>query len=215
MNRRDFLKSLAALGAAFTIPLEALAVVSDTVIDDVWQEAIDAPMTFYVNEWRTLSTDSEPYAPSTRGEMLMIEPVNSREELLSLARDEESVASLIERNMSYDADADPKGDWEDWLERADDDTAEYLIEQANNWVTGDPDSNDWEQANISGYSNTGGALSFFRHDFEYNEMFDISIIDGDCPGSSYFAAELGMDIDEANALAIEQGIPIRFAWMEV
>ena len=58
MNRRDFLKSLAALGAAFTIPLEALAVVSDAVIDDVWQEAIDDPMTFHVNEWRTISADA-------------------------------------------------------------------------------------------------------------------------------------------------------------
>ena len=213
MNRRDFLKSLAALGAAFTIPLEALAVVSDAVIDDVWQEAIDDPMTFYVNEWRTLSTDSEPYAPSTRGEMLMLEEVTSREDLLCLARDEGDVASLIERYMSYDGDADANDDWEDWLESTDDDTVEDLIEQANNWVNGEPDSGDWEQANISGYSNTGSALSFFRHDFEYNDMFDISIIDGDCPGSSYFAAELGMDIEEANALAIEQGIPIRFALM--
>ena len=215
MNRREFLKSLAALGAVFTIPLEALAIVPDTVIDGVWKEAIDDPMTFYVNEWLTLSTDSGPYAPSTRGEMLMIEPINSREELLCLARDEGRVASLIEAGMVDDEEADPKGDWESWLESTDDDTVEYLIEQANSWVTGEPDSGEWERANICGYSNTGGALSFFRHDFEYNEMFDISVIEGDCPGSTYFAAELGMNIDEANALAIEQGIPIRFALMEI
>ena len=215
MNRRDFLKSLAALGAAFTIPLEALAVVSDTIIDDVWREALDTPLIFYVNSSRTLSADSEPYAPSTRGEMLMIEPVNSRNDLISLAQDEWDVSNMIEENMADCEEADPEEDWEDWLAQADDDNVEYLIEQANKWVNGEPDSGDWERSDISGYSNTGSALRFFRDDFEYNEMFDISIIEGDCPGSSYFAAELGMDLDEANAIAIEQGLPIRFARMGV
>ena len=213
MNRRDFLKSLAALGAAFTIPLEALAVVSDAVIDDVWQEATDSPMTFYVSEGGTLSADSEPYAPSTRGEMLMIDPVTDRDELIALARDEWDVSYGIEEYMTENEDADPNADWEGWIDQADDDTVEYLIDQANEWVQGTPGEGDWERANISGYSNTGSALRFFRDDFEHNEMFDISIIEGDCPGSSYYAAELGMDLDEANALAIDQGIPIRFALM--
>jgi hypothetical protein len=214
MNRRDFLKSLAALGVAFTIPLEALAVVSDAVIDDVWQEAIGTPMTFYVNESRTLSADSEPYVPSSRGEMLSIDPVADRDDLIALAQDEWDVCNIIEESMNDDEDANPDADWEGWLAQADDDTVEYLIDQANKWVNGEPGEQDWERADLAGYSNTGSALRFFRDDFEYNEMFDISIIEGDCPGSSYFAAELGMDIEEANALAIEEGIPIRFAWME-
>ena len=41
---------------------------------------------------------------------------------------------------------------------------------------------------------------------------NIVVIEGDCPGSSYFAAELRMDLDEANVLAEEFDIPIRFAW---
>ena len=113
--------------------------------------------------------------------------------------------------MGDDEETDPDGDWEYWVARADDDTIEYLIDQANKWVNGVPDSDDWERATLSGYSSTGSALRFFRDDFEYNELFDIAVIEGDCPGSSYFAAELRMDIEEANALAIENDIPIRFA----
>jgi hypothetical protein len=214
MNRREFLKSIAALGAAFTVPFEALAVASDAAIDDLWQEALGSPTTFYVNDWRMLSADAEPYSPSTRGEMLMIEPVASRLELIALARDEGDVSDAIEEVMA-DEKADPGADWEDWVAHADDDTLEYLIDKANQWVNGELDSDDWERANISGYSSTGSALRFFRDDFEYNELFDIAIVEGDCPGSSYFAAELRMDIAEANVLALEQGIPIRFASMEV
>ena len=211
MNRRDFLKSLSVLGAAFTIPFEALAVVSDTVIDGVWLEAINDPMTFYVNEWRTLSADAEPYAPSTRGTMLMIDPVASRDELISLARDEWDISNMVEEYMADYGEVDLNDEWDDWLAGADNDTVDYLIDQANQWVNGVPDSGDCERGDISGYSGRGQALRFFRNDFEYCDDFDIVIVEGDCPGSSYFAAELRMDLDEANAYAVEYGIPIRFA----
>jgi hypothetical protein len=54
-------------------------------------------------------------------------------------------------------------------------------------------------------------LRFFRDDFEYGDDFDIVVVEGDCPGSSYFAAELRMSIEDANDLAEGMGLPIRFA----
>ena len=213
MDRRDFLKSLATLGAALAIPFDALAAAPESVIETAWQTALDSPTTFYVNEYGTLSTAAEPYYPSTRAEMLQLDPVVDYDDLIGLARDECGVACLIEDAIVDDQDdaADSDSDWEEWIARADEETVEYLIAQANDWINAEPDSGDWETANLRGYSDQGGALYFFRDVFEENDLFDIVIVEGDCPGSSYFAAELRMDIDEANAIAVEQGIPIRFA----
>lgn len=44
------------------------------------------------------------------------------------------------------------------------------------------------------------------------DALNIVVIDGCCPGSTYYAAELRMDLDEANRLATEQGWPVRFVW---
>ncbi len=74
-----------------------------------------------------------------------------------------------------------------------------------------PGESDYERADIGGYSGRGQALCFFRDEFEDNDLFDIVIVEGDCPGSSYFAAELRMNIEQANALAAECAVPIRFA----
>ncbi len=211
MNRREFLQSLSALGISLAIPLETLAKASESVIDTVWQAALDSPATFYVLEYGALTTEAVEYYPTTRAELLGFEPINTREELLYLARDEWAVSNMIEEHMGDSGEADPNDDWDDWLAGADNDTVDYLIDQANDWITGFPNESDYERADISGYSGRGQALRFFRDDFEYCDDFDIVIVEGDCPGSSYFAAELRMDIDEANAYALEYGIPIRFA----
>ena len=117
MNRRDFLKSLAAIGAAFTIPFEALATVPEAIIDDVWKEALDTPMTLYVRSQGSIS-----------------------------------VRPGCEPLHLYDED--------DEDEYSDKDTGQQQ------------------------------ALEFFRDDFEHNELFGISIVEGCCPWREYYAAEL-------------------------
>jgi hypothetical protein len=60
----------------------------------------------------------------------------------------------------------------------------------------------------------GRAMTFFYH-WEETTEFDIRLVDGDCPGSSYFGAELCSSIEEANQIAIDLDLPIRFAWQGV
>ncbi|WP_153146451.1 hypothetical protein [Dechloromonas sp. H13] len=60
----------------------------------------------------------------------------------------------------------------------------------------------------------GRAMTFFYH-WEETAEFDIRLVDGDCPGSSYFGAELCSSIEEANQTAIDLDLPIRFAWQGV
>jgi len=57
----------------------------------------------------------------------------------------------------------------------------------------------------------GAALEFFRDmDADDLETLGVDVVEGEHPGSSYYAAELRGDIDEANRAAAAAGIPMRF-----
>ena len=57
----------------------------------------------------------------------------------------------------------------------------------------------------------GAALEFFR-DMAADDLetLGIDVVEGEHPGSTYYAAELRGDIDEANRAAEAAGIPVRF-----
>ena len=57
----------------------------------------------------------------------------------------------------------------------------------------------------------GAALEFFR-DMAGDDLetLGVEVIEGEHPGSTYYAAELRGDIDEANRAAEAAGIPVRF-----
>lgn len=54
-------------------------------------------------------------------------------------------------------------------------------------------------------------MAFFRDQRETADMFQIAIVEGCHPGSTFYAAELRMGIAAANQLAAAKRIPIRFA----
>lgn len=57
----------------------------------------------------------------------------------------------------------------------------------------------------------GAAMSYFKGmDAGDLDLLGVEIVEGDSPGSTYMAAELNGDIEVANALAVENGIPVRF-----
>ena len=51
---------------------------------------------------------------------------------------------------------------------------------------------------------------FSAMDYADLRTLGVKVIEGECPGSSYFEAELRIPIDEANARAEAAGIPVRF-----
>ena len=216
MNRREFLQSIAAFATTVAIPLDVIASAPEEVIDQMWAAVTNDPISFYVNEYGTLSSDAVETYPATRKELLDYEEVGSREELLLAAQEHGSIADVLECEHSdpdwFDDDEPVPGDWEAWLATADDETVSRLIDRVNAWINDTPDEHDYEVANHTGYSGRGHALRYFRDDFAYCDDLNIVVVEGDCPGSSYFAAELRMDVDEANELAKELDIPIRFAW---
>ena len=218
MNRREFLQSIAAFATTVAIQFDVLATAPESVIDQVWRAVSDDPIIFYVSEYGALSSDAVETYPATRKELLDLVEIGDEYELRELAEDYSSCAWCIESAMEDDEVLDDDGepvvfnDWHDYLDQADAATIDRLIKDANDWINDTPDEHDYEVANLSGYSGRGYALRYFRDEFEYYEAFNIVVIEGECPGSSYFAAELRMDVDEANVLAKDLDIPIRFAW---
>ena len=227
MKRREFLKSLVAIGWSTTLPGVSLADAPEAVIDQVWSEAITNPMVFYVKPWGTISFGNDDDYPRSRRSLFDLAPVANREDLFSL-NDEISTFEWflenewLERSEVEDEEGDDGedcglraasfADWQSWLEAAPDEVIEEVVDHANAWQEEFPDETDWEIANLRGYTGQGSALTYFRDDFEFNELFNIVIVEGDHPGSSYYAAELHMDVDDANQVALEEGIPVRFEW---
>lgn len=90
-----------------------------------------------------------------------------------------------------------------WITQLDEKQFENLQAEVTEWSRRQPE-NDKPDGQAA-------ALNYFRDlDSEICELLGVSIIEGDHPGSSYFAAELDNSIEEANRIAIKHGIPIRF-----
>jgi hypothetical protein len=208
--RRDFLKSIIAM--ALPIPL---AEATDQQVDAAWQELSRNPScsVFAVDEYRTLSCPWEEY-PSYRHEVFDVNThVRSRQALL---REIEACAALashfeVEFDVAHHA-GDPlatrlwkqnKG-WSDWILRGS--LAEHR-QRVEAWLA---DAVDTEELPLSA-GPVGAAYAYFQcAEYATLDRLGVVVIEGEPPGSSYFAAELRVPIAEANTRAAAHGIPIRF-----
>ena len=100
---------------------------------------------------------------------------------------------------------------QEWLEKLNPTDFEDTVVAVNGWLDTEPDwtseceyFDDWADGQRA-------ALSFFR-DFDLDSIsgIEIYIVEGEHPGSTYYAAELATDPDEANEIALREGIPLRF-----
>jgi hypothetical protein len=215
MDRREFLQALAALGAAIGIVPDTLATLPARQVSTVWRQLQAAPYLFYVNSWGTLSAEAEEQYPATRRELYGLDPLPEYRTALLRYLDQEQAVGMQAELLLEDAIAagavSRRCSLKRWIRGADADSYQQILDSLRAWVEENPDETDCEAANVSGRSGQGAALDFFRHQDETADLLDIALIEGDHPGSSYFAAELRTPIDGANAMAAEHGIPIRFA----
>jgi hypothetical protein len=87
-----------------------------------------------------------------------------------------------------------------------------IRERIRKWFEESPDWGDEEDEYFSDFA-TGqsAALAIFQDmDPKILDLLGIEIVEGEHPGSSYYAAELNKSIDDANRAAELAGIPIRF-----
>jgi len=79
------------------------------------------------------------------------------------------------------------------------------------WFDDEPNWGFEEDYLPSGWSAQGVALNYFRSmDEKLLDLLGVVIVEGDHPGSTYYAAELKTDIADANALAVKYQLDIRF-----
>lgn len=113
-------------------------------------------------------------------------------------------------------DADPKignssNALRTWLAGLDNAGRDEMTNAIYDWLDEEVDASEYGYTAMAGFSGQASALCFFQSEPELVEALDIKIIEGDHPGSSYFAAEISQDIESTNALAAAEGLPIRFA----
>ena len=217
MNRRTFLKTLVALGASLPLPLDLLAA-TEAEIDVTWKRVRDVWGLFEVDEYGTLS-----YAnfeePPTRVDAYGIDDA-SELDASDIARNPSlAQEAQLEERFGSDTDLSEKditdlaeSGREDWLTSC---SAEERLELdlvLNERLAQSPDWNGYEgELLYKGATAQGGAYQYFlQRDYDELEALGVVIIEGEHPGSSYFAAELRIPVEEANAIAEENGWMIRF-----
>ena len=152
MNRREFLKSLLALGAAVAVPLDSLANLASApqvVIDEVWQKIVQSWGLFEVNEYGTLSyanfetpqTRREGYWYASAGDLDLNDVENHwvlrdgiqglyRDHLLSRAHNQDTLV------RSPRLDRLVEDGWGKWFEKAQGDERADIECIIDDWLDG-------------------------------------------------------------------------------
>ena len=88
---------------------------------------------------------------------------------------------------------------------------EWVSPEIEKWFESPPDWAFEDDYLPQGGTAQGAAMEYFQSmDADDLEILGVTVVEGEHPGSTYYAAELHGDIDEANRAAGEAGIPVRF-----
>lgn len=218
MKRREFIQTVAALGAGAALPgIDVLAAppapVATAVAAGVTPAApAKATLTFFVDALGNLSFGNEPSWPKTRAEELGLCPVFDRSGLEALMQAQNTFAKFANRRHDTRRLADPSVHrrWHEWIRNADEPALADEFAAANAWMLEEAEPEDLELADTRGLSDRGAAMTFFRDHFQSSEALGITFVEGEHFRWAERAATLGMSIDEANALAAARNISIRF-----
>lgn len=221
MDRRTFLKTLASFGASAALPIN-LVTASEVEIDTAWIEAARTWDLMEVGEFRTLwyanfeepATRYEAYGFCS-GSHINEGILESHEELYEPiqalyrdylrhqdpARDEVEVDNLVSTN------------WYKWYEQARGKDLSAIERIVDRWLSQPPDpcseiDDDYTTDDAQGAT----YKRFEQEDSELLEALGIVIVEGCCPGSYYYAAELHTEVEKANRIAAERGWSIRFVY---
>ncbi len=122
-----------------------------------------------------------------------------------------AVMQIMSNSRKNWADSDCPVVVQDWLEKLCPEEFEEAVLAVKEWLDAEPDWTSEYEFFDEWADGQSAALSFFRNiDHDSISGIEIDIVEGEHPGSSYYAAELVMDPDEANAIALRDGVPFRF-----
>lgn len=93
---------------------------------------------------------------------------------------------------------------------------DMVVPRIEKWFASSPDWNFEDDYLPDSATAQGAALEFFRGmDSAELDLLGVCIVEGDRPGSTYYAAELRGEIEAANNTAVENHIPVLFVRHEV
>jgi hypothetical protein len=129
--------------------------------------------------------------------------------LLEAALDDARDAAAEEAGADADASLDSL---EEWLDSLSPDRARALLQEVRAWLKECPDWVHEDDYLPRSATAQGAALEFFEDwSRDEQETVGVIIVEGEHPGSSYYAAELTQPIDAANLAAWRAGLPVWFA----
>jgi hypothetical protein len=173
--------------------------------------------TFNVSDEGTLWIDGMDDS-LTRGDcwVLYLSSSPTADEIMSLADENWDAKQVVgevylERTEvdTYDPDIDPD-DLREWLE-ADPENVVATAKSLRQWLDDTSlNEEDYDAADLNGVTAQGAALRFWRDGDLDPDDFGIVIVEGEFPGSSYFAVELRESIEYANEAAARLGAPVCF-----
>ena len=236
LNRRQFLAGLIAIGATVALPV-ALADATPAQVNTAWKQLLKAPWYFDVTELGTI-VEGSVSEPTIRSEVFdvgtsdrctvnsLISDIEECYPLTShfqqLALDEQNEAQfaledgdlnaterkrLVELVATLDDDDDG---WTAWIRLLGPAGIVRFKQEAQTWLSSPIEWSEYEWFPRSA-STQGSALAFFESlPIETLKAIGVVIIEGDHPGSTYFAAELSSSIEQANKIAGELKLPFRF-----
>jgi hypothetical protein len=206
----------------------------DIVINEIWEEGL---YLFNVNDFGTLSV-ADFDEPQTRADAYSTDAIELKDidtlqefaERTSLGnrlqnhytdyRDglvdelEEAPTAALRRTLKKRLAKlldDPDTGWMTWLEVEPEKAQAEFADIIADYLNEPPDwGNEFEWMPDSATAQGEAYRYFSMTDQDQLETLGVIIVEGDCPGSSYFAAELRLSVEEANCAAQAADIPIRF-----
>lgn len=238
INRRSFLQALIAAGASYVLPAKATKAQVDkiwgeaqnnpwffdvnehgTLVDagtpepQVWADVFDITVS-ETNDIKSLIREIQACPPlSSYMDRALNDEIESLEDALDgdvreSSKEQKALKKKI-KALKYFRD-EYEESWQDWLELEGKKGIAKFNELIEDWLA---NPIDWMQSDHFPVRSgpQGVALGFFE-DQEYAllDALGVVIVDGEHPGSSYYAAELRNDIDAANTAAAKLGLPFRF-----
>ena len=114
------------------------------------------------------------------------------------------------QKIIHDLESDPDNGWQNWITLQGKPGLDRFKQEIDSWLIEPVDHMQSEWFPLD-YGSQGQAKSFFEVlDRGSLEALQVVIVEGEHPGSSYYAAELRQSVDEANAQAELLGFPFRF-----
>lgn len=237
LTRRSFLAGLLSVGAALALQ-GPLSEATAAQVDEAWKKLLKDPWYFDVNQFGTI-VEGDAQEPKIRSDVFdayvgdrctpdsLIAEVQGCVPLTShfqqLAADELNVVQSeledgedlppkerkrLERLAK--ALSDPDDGWADWVSLLGSAGLPGFVSEVEDWLASPIEGNDYQWFPIRSGAQ-GQAMAFFESlPRETLDQLCVVIIEGDCPGSTYYAAELRQPIEDANAAAELLGLPFRF-----